>query len=369
MKCRKCHAEIPDESKFCMVCGANQSIEKRKSLRRPNGTGTVYKLGGRRKRPWVAAKNKTIIGYYETKTTALEVLNRLAGRDIDERYNLSFKEVYECWKKEHFTNISEESKRSYEIAFKAFSPLHEKKFRLLRTTDYQKIIDDNRDKTAIVRKYRILINQLSEWAMREEIVSTNFAQFVQIPTQSKREKPVFTNSEIKLIQNDKSETARIVSMLLATGMRISELFNLPLSDYHGTYVIGGSKTKAGRNRIIPIRIEGREHFKYFAERSVENQKLLYGYSGNKNVNNFRRKDYHDLLERLGIDPNKNPHTTRHTYASRAVKEGIKPEMLQKILGHSDFSTTANVYTHIDVETLVSEVEKCCVTNTLLTNTK
>ncbi len=58
------------------------------------------------------------------------------------------------------------------------------------------------------------------------------------------------------------------------------------------------------------------------------------------------------------------HATRHTYASRAVKEGLPPEMLQKILGHADYSTTANIYTHIDAQTLVD-----AVTNTLLANKK
>lgn len=82
MKCRKCRAEIPDGSKFCLSCGAKQIQEKRKTLKRANGTGTVYKLQGRRKRPWVAAKNKVVIGYYETKTAALEALNRLTGRSI-----------------------------------------------------------------------------------------------------------------------------------------------------------------------------------------------------------------------------------------------------------------------------------------------
>ena len=87
MQCRKCRREIPDESKFCLHCGASQVKEKRKALKRANGTGTVYKLQGRRRRPWVAAKNRVVIGYYETKTAALEALNRLTGRSLDERYN------------------------------------------------------------------------------------------------------------------------------------------------------------------------------------------------------------------------------------------------------------------------------------------
>lgn len=48
--------------------------------------------------------------------------------------------------------------------------------------------------------------------------------------------------------------------------------------------------------------------------------------------------------------------TQHTYASRAVKKGVAPEILQKIFGHAGYSTTANVYTHIDIKTLVQAVD-------------
>ena len=53
MQCRKCRAEIPDASNFCNLCGAKQSLksQRRKTAKRPNGTGTVYKLQGTRKRP------------------------------------------------------------------------------------------------------------------------------------------------------------------------------------------------------------------------------------------------------------------------------------------------------------------------------
>lgn len=70
--------------------------------------------------------------------------------------------------------------------------------------------------------------------------------------------------------------------------------------------------------------------------------ILYNYSN------------HHTSGEHGIE-RKTPHATRHTYASRAVKEGLPPEMLQKILGHADYSTTANIYTHIDAQTLVDAV--------------
>lgn len=365
MKCRKCNAEMPDGALYCPMCGKKQMQEKRKALKRANGMGTVYKLQGRRKRPWVAAKKKVVIGYYETKTDALEALARLAGRDLTERYNMTFSEVYTEWKEEHFKSLSKSGKDSYENSYKAFSDLFNKKFRELRTSDFQAVIDANEKKPEAIKKYRQLINQMSKWAIREEIITTNFVQFVHLIPGQKKEKEVFSDEDIKKLENDGSESARVALMLIYTGMRIGELFSLPLKDYHGTYVIGGSKTEAGRNRVIPIRPEGRQHFEYFSQHA-DGDLLISGYTGQKVPSNYRNRDFYPMLDRLGIE-RKTPHAARHTFTSWAVKNGIPPEILQKILGHADYSTTANVYTHVDIETLVDAVKGNSVTNKLLTN--
>lgn len=355
MKCRKCRAEIPDGSKFCLSCGAKQIQEKRKTLKRANGTGTVYKLQGRRKRPWVAAKNKVVIGYYETKTAALEALNRLTGRSIEDRYNMTFAEVYQSWKLEHYKEITDAGRASYNRAFDVFEPIHKKKFRDLRTADFQAVLDPYMHQShSTVSKHKQLITQMSEWAIREELITTNFASFVRLPENVKKEKEIFSDAEIKKLEADGSETAKIILMLIYTGMRIGELFALPMSDYHETYVVGGEKTDAGRNRIIPIRPEGRAYFRYFVE-NVNGELLLSGYIGQHIPNNFRKRDYYPLLDKLGIK-RKTPHATRHTYASRARKAGMAPEILQKILGHADYNTTANIYVHTDIEELIKAVE-------------
>lgn len=354
--CVKCRAELPPAALYCPACGKKQAPEKRKALKRANGTGTVYRLQGRRKRPWVAAKNRVVIGYYAKKTEALEALERLSGVDISERYNMTFAQVFDAWKQEHYQEIGPHGIESYEQAYKVFAPLHGRKFRELRTADFQAVLDAHMGKShSTVSKYKQLITQMSTWAMREELITTNFARFAKLPEQKKTEKEVFSASDIAKLQADDTEAARIVLMLIYTGMRIGELFSLPRSAYYGTYVIGGEKTEAGRNRIIPIWPEGREHFAYFAYFSSPGGLLLSSYSGQKVAANYRKRDYYQLLDRLGI-ARKTPHATRHTYASMAVTADIRPELLQKMLGHANYATTANIYQHFDPQELVRAVE-------------
>lgn len=367
MECIKCKKEIPAGSVFCCWCGKKQGAATKKALKRANGTGTVYKLQGRRTRPWVAAKGKTIIGYFDKKTAALEALARLQGRSIDEIYNWTFKQVYEAWKDEHFREIGVKGTESYERAYDVFEPLHDRKFRELRTADYQAIMDKYRDKShSLLSKFKQLATQMSQWGIRQELITTNFATFIKLPENVKKEKEIFSAEDIEKLEADSSQAAKLTLMMVYTGMRIGELFGLRTENVHETYVIGGEKTEAGRNRIIPIRSEGRKYFAEFKQRA-KGDLLISGYDGQKLIANFRNRDFYPLLERLGISK-KTPHATRHTFASWAVANNVKPELLQKMLGHADYSTTANIYEHFDIDQLVNAID-APVTNALLTNQK
>ncbi len=364
MQCRKCKAQIPDDAVFCQYCGAKQQGEQKRVRRRANGFGTVYKMSGRRRRPWAAVKDKVWIGNYETKTAALEALGKLVVDPVADRYNLTFAEVFKLWKAEHYQDVGEAGAEQYDNAYEVFADLHSRKFRDLHTSDFQEVIDRHSSKSvSTVSKYKQLLTQMSEWAIRERIIQTNFAHYVKAKGRASVGREPMNDEEIALIFKaaETDETAKIVAMLLATGMRIGELFQLPAADYYGDYVIGGEKTEEGRNRIIPIRKEGRPFFEYFAQHTT-GEKLLDGYVGNKSPDNFRKRDYYPLLDKLGIDRTKTPRSTRTTYGTRAVAEDLPPAVLQKVLGHREFSTTQKYYNKPNADALVSAVEKARISS-------
>ena len=68
------------------------------------------------------------------------------------------------------------------------------------------------------------------------------------------------------------------------------------------------------------------------------------------------------MEEIGTDLS--PYSCRHTFATLAIKSGIKPEQLKQIIGHASYSTTVDFYNHTNAQELVAAAQKITVTVTL-----
>lgn len=363
MICQKCKKEIPEISAYCMFCGKRVGAPPpKKTLKRPNGSGTVYKLSGRRTRPWVAAKNGIILNYFSTKTDALEALSRVIQKPIDERYNMTLAEVYAAWKDEHFKKMTDKGVDMYQNAYKHLAPLYDKKMRSLRSENYQAIIDrliEVGRSRSTTNKIKQLCSQLSKWAMREDIIDKNYAQFIQLQRDEKKEKDIFLGSEIKTLrQNDSDDTVKLILIMIYSGLRIGELLKLKKDQVHldERYMVGGNKTDAGTNRIIPISEKILPYIQHFYTCAPDAGLLIDGFEGNKTVRNFREREYYPTLKKLGIE-RRTPHAARHTFASLMSGANVRPELLQKIIGHADYSTTANIYVHKNIQELRAAIDK------------
>ena len=368
-KCIKCKKEIPDGSLFCLHCGKKQtSTEGRKTKKRANGTGTVYKVKERRRKPWAAAACGIFLGYYATQAEAEAALPK-DKRDITTEYNSSLEAVYEMWKKSHFNDLSVSSIEGYENAWKHLLPCHKKKMRDIRTDDFQRVINSLVEKgrsRSSCEKISILANKLSIYAMERDIIHKNYAQFIKLPKETKKEQEIFSDEEIDILfKHQWKQTAQIILTFIYSGMRIEELFSIETVNVHleERYMIGGEKTEAGKNRIIPIN----EKIYPFIESwyNPDNKYLLSNSKGGKkNARNFREREFYPFLEEVGIlskddkERRLTPHNARHTFSSKMVKAGARPELLQKIIGHANYETTIDTYTHFtqeDIKELTSQV--------------
>lgn len=370
MVCIKCKKAIPEDGLYCPYCGKKQQSQKRKKKKRVNGSGSVCRKPGNRSKPWEAQKAGVYIGAYATKYEAEQALLRLADLPISETLNLTFEQVYQKWFPEHSRTITAKGAEGYATAYTHCQSLYPRIFRKLRTSDFQQIIigmEQEGLSKSTCEKVMQLFGQMSSWAIREEIIHTNYARFITTTAKQKTEKTPFTQQQIESIRQSDHPAAAIALILIATGCRPNELFSVPLSNCFDSYFIFGSKTAAGRDRIIPVSALGLEAYQTLlrAARLAEKKKLIDAYKGNHTYANFAKREWKDLMDSLEID-GMTPYNCRHTYTTLAVKSGVKPEILQKILGHADYNTTATVYTHLDKNDILDESKKVTVTDTLQT---
>lgn len=361
MDCIKCKATLPEGALYCPLCGKKQAPEPKKRRKRANGSGTIYKMPGNRANPWGVKKNNVFLGSFKTYAAAQKALERITDVDVTDKYNLTFSEIYELWKPVHAREVTKSQMSCYTTAYNQSAQLHSRKFRTLRKSDFQSVIlamEEAGKAKSTCEKVLQLFGQLSKWAMDEGIVNQNHAKNVKTTATQKGTMIPFTEDQIKSIQNAASRARTIVLVLIATGARPNELFKVPLEDCYDNYFIGGSKTQAGMRRAIVVSEVGLAAYQELLRdaRASGKKRLIDGYDGNRDTVNFRKRDFKQLMEEIGCT-GMTPYNCRHTFSTRAVRAGVTPQMLSRMMGHADIKTADKHYTHLDVDDILQEIKK------------
>ncbi|MFV0518401.1 MAG: tyrosine-type recombinase/integrase [Aminipila sp.] len=349
-------------------------------MKLPNGFGTVYKLSGKRRKPWIVRKtiswdlneetgklkqNYATLGYYETRAKALEALSLYNSSPYDiDTAKITFAEIYkQMTSAKYFQNLSDSSKKSYNITYKASEELHKLSFKDIRKPHMQKIIDAiDKGGYATRKKYKVTYSAMYKLALEMDVVNKNYAKFLDIgDDENVKGKTPFTADEIKLLwtHEDNLEYLDTVLILIYSGMRIGEMLDLETEniDLENNVMRGGNKTFAGIDRIIPIHSK----IKPFIEKYYNNgHKYLITYPDGKPFTyaNYRDSYFDQFMEALGMEHL--PHEARHTFISLMDSAGANKICLDKIIGHAGKGTREKVYTHKTIEELKQNIEliKC-----------
>lgn len=360
MICIKCRADLPDGALFCMLCGKKQTPEKRKHRKRANGTGTIYKMPGNRSKPWAAKRNNVFLGSYKTYAEAQKALERITDATITEKYNMTFTQVYEAWKPVQERKVTKSQMNCYATSYNNCPELHDLQFRKIRQSNFQNVIirlEQSGKSKSTCEKMRQLFSQLSKWALAEEIIQVNHAQNLETIAKQLSTKEVLLQADIEAIKKSENRGKNIVLVLLACGCRPNELFNVPLVNCYDDYFIGGSKTEAGRDRLIVISSVGLEAYQMLRKKAMANkgQRLIDGFDGNRDTHNFSKREFKELMAEIGR-PEITMYSCRHTYITNAVRSGVDQRALQQMVGHVDKETT-KIYTHLNIDDLRAESQK------------
>lgn len=370
MICSKCNTELPDTAVCCWACG-KKTVTERKYKKRANGTGSITRLSGNRQKPWLAKKNGICVGTFSARVEAQKALERLTDVNVTDNFNMTFAQVYERWHSEHRREISQSMDYNYALAYKQCPQLHQMTMRKILRSDYQAAVIALEQKgmsKSTCNKLRVLLGMLGRWAMEEGITLTNPAEGLTTVAKQKSTREVFLEEHIKAIKKSKLHAADIALILISCGCRPGELFTVPLVACREDHFIGGSKTEAGKNRVIPIGPDGIAAYKKLRAKAIANNGtlLIDGYEGqNKTAPNFTKRDWRELMEEIGCK-GMIPYSCRHTFITRAIRSGIELPVLEAIVGHVDRETT-KIYTHLHATDLVDAVQNMKVKNLAVGN--
>lgn len=338
-------------------------------MKRANGMGSVYKAAGNRRKPYIVRVTKKfddngkqlfeILGAYATQKEAENMLNEYTKNpyNLNNRH-ITFKGVFDLWKKEKYPKIRENSAKAYDSSFNKYcKDLWDIRFIDLRLTHYQTLIDNSNCNYPTKNKIRNLLSQLSKFALNNDIVLKDYTTAIDIGknTNTQKRKP-FTKEEIQKLWDNVNEFKWVDSILilLYSGTRICELLDTEISnvflDEKYPFFVSGNKTDAGRERKIPIHNRILPLVKNYYEKNKDKKYLITNHNGEKmDYYNYRRNKWDAIMKDFGMDYT--PHCTRHTFISLLKSKRADPLNIKRIVGHISNDVTSDVYTHIDIKEL------------------
>ncbi|MGL5711699.1 MAG: tyrosine-type recombinase/integrase [Cetobacterium sp.] len=337
-------------------------------MKNSNGEGNIYKMkDSKRRKPWVAKVTtgytsdgkqvRKVIGTFETKREAQEILIKFV-KNPNLFSKKTFKNIMDLWWENYTKRVTHKTTISTHIyRMRAFEPLHDTLMADIKLFDLQILFDAMTTSWSFKNGCKSVLNMIFDYALKNEFVDSNKIKFIEL---GKREKiidrKIFTKEEIEILwENLDQKYIYIILILIYTGMRIGEFLNLKNEDINfkdGTVKIRASKTDAGI-RIIPI---PSKVIKLFNDNFEDGHE--YFVRGEKSVQlsyaTFKDR-FNVLLKRIGIQPH-TIHDTRHTFATMLNNANANQSSIIKLIGHSNFAVTENIYTHKDIVELRKAVE-------------
>lgn len=332
-------------------------------MKLPNGYGSVTKLKGNRRRPWMARATtgkvvnhetkkawpkQTVIGYYETRKDALQAL---ADYNVNP-YNLDRQTVTidELWGQIKDKIVcSDERRKVYKRNYHNHIEftIGDMKIADVKVGRLQELFDNVTQGYSTKSNIRAVLNQIYLYALQNDIIPQNYMEYIKIGTEESHiERELFTPEEIAELWAMKDVPLYSMTLvLLYEGMRIKELRELPKENVDlaaGTISITEAKNEQSK-RIIPIH----ETVRPLIEAAMKSSGIfLYG---------FTKTQYAYFMNQLGHKP----YDTRHTFASRANALGIPKLTLQRIMGHKPESVLEQAYIHMTMDELRKALNVVC----------
>ncbi|MDB9959034.1 site-specific tyrosine recombinase XerD [Gammaproteobacteria bacterium] len=150
----------------------------------------------------------------------------------------------------------------------------------------------------------------------------------------------------------------MIEMLYATGMRISELINLKITDVDCNRLVAKVMGKGSKERLIPYGEIAADHLNMYLQdrKDINSNEIFLSNRGKKITRGAFWNRIKLYLRKENLKESISPHTLRHAFATHLLNRGADLRSVQILLGHSDLSTT-QIYTHIAKQRLGEILKK------------
>lgn len=222
--------------------------------------------------------------------------------------------------------------------------------------------DQDRSQATIARSLSS-IRLFHQFLVREYKLSTDPSLHIESPKKVRKLPKVLSTNEVdQLLDLNNIDPLSIrnkamLELLYATGLRVSELVSLQVSDVHLLMGFVRCYGKGGKERIVPLGDIAKEAIEIYLSQSrpiLIKRKKIDALFVNHHGNSLSRQGFWKILKTLardkGIKKELTPHMLRHSFATHLLENGADLRAVQEMLGHADISTT-QIYTHVSKKRL------------------
>ncbi len=205
------------------------------------------------------------------------------------------------------------------------------------------------------------IKAFYKYLMLEEIIQKDPAELIEAPKTRRKLPEVLSVAEINqmldsldLSKPENTRNKAMLELMYSSGLRVSELINLKISDLYRELEFIKVKGKGNKERLVPVGTSALKHLDIYLS-TIRNHLNIK--KGNEDFIFLNRRGsklsrvmvfmiIKDLAAASGIHKNISPHTFRHSFATHLIEGGADLRAIQEMLGHESITTT-EIYTHLD----------------------
>lgn len=412
IECKECGLQVSELAVYCPHCGwpvkmkisakeaERLSRREPKHHRLPNGFGQISRIGGKNlRKPYRAMVTVGKNGsghsvsrplkpeaYFATYNEAYAALVEYNRHPYDLQESITVKELYKLWSEKYFKKLKNESSaKAVESAWMYCTSVYGMRAMDIRARHIKECLEEGSimvrgqkkfPTAAMKNKIKSLFNLMLDYALEYEYVEKNYARTFKLTDETikeiqtvKKEHIPYTDAEMELLWKHVDDISMVDIILVQcySGWRPQELGLIELDNVdlkNGIY-IGGIKTEAGINRVVPIHSRIRPIVeRYYREAKALGSKFLFNYVDKDRRTSSTKLTYYrytsnfmKIRDELGLDPNHRAHDGRKHFVTKAKEYGVDEYAIKYIVGHKIVDITEKVYTKRDTAWLKREIEK------------